>query len=72
MAGITLAQAETQLAAYLDAETQILAGQSVSLNGRSLSRADLAAVQAGISTWNNRVRELTRGGMKSYNAVPQG
>jgi hypothetical protein len=56
--GITLAQAQTQLQKYLDAETAILSGQRYELNGRALWRADLAAVQAGIETWNKRVQAL--------------
>ena len=72
MAGITLAQAEAKLAEYLTAETAILAGQSVSMNGRALTRADLNAVHAGIETWNRRVQQLDRGSMKSYNVVPLG
>jgi len=59
MAGITLAQAETQLAAYLAAETAVLTGQSYQFNGRSLTRANLAEIREGISAWDNRVKELT-------------
>jgi hypothetical protein len=70
MVGITQAQAETQLAVYLDAETKILAGQAVTMNGRGLTRADLSAVQAGIKIWDKRVQRLTRGGLRSYRAVP--
>ena len=73
MAGITLAQAETQLAAYLAAETKILAGQKVEIDGQALTRAHLEFVQAGIATWNNRVRDLSersRGRGRSRNAAP--
>ena len=64
MAGITLAQAQTQLDAYLAAETAVLIGQSyrISLGGGSdrwLTRADLEMIQRGISTWNDRVVSLT-------------
>lgn len=64
MAGITLAQAQTQLDAYLAAETAVLIGQSyrISLGGGSdrwLTRADLEMIQAGIATWNARVVNLT-------------
>jgi predicted nucleic acid-binding protein len=52
MPGITLAQAQTQLDAYLAAETAVLAGQKYEIAGRVLQRADLAQIQAGI--------ELTR------------
>ncbi len=58
MAGITLAQAEAQLALYLSAETKILAGQKVEIDGQALTRANLEAVQKGIDAWNARVREL--------------
>lgn len=70
MAGITLAQAETQLATYLAAETAILAGQAYSIAGRSLTRADLAAVQQGIELWNRRVQRLSRGGIRFVGGTP--
>jgi len=60
MAGITLAQAQAQLDAYLVAETKILTNQEYTFAGRSLKRADLASIQAGISLWNERVQTLTR------------
>lgn len=59
MAGITLAQAETQLSAYLAAETAVLSGQAYEIAGRSLKRADLEFIQNGISIWNARVQSLT-------------
>jgi hypothetical protein len=58
MAGITLAQAEAQLAAYLAAETAVLAGQSYTISGRTLTRADLASIQAGITLWDQRAKNL--------------
>lgn len=64
MAGITLAQAETQLAAYLAAETAVLSGQSVSIAGRAHTLADLAKIQEGIRTWDARVKSLSRGGIR--------
>ena len=60
MAGITLAQAQTQLDAYLAAETAVLGGQNYTIGGRSLQRANLAEIQAGIELWNNRVQNLSR------------
>jgi len=59
MAGITLAQAEAQLTLYLAAEEKVLLGQSYELLGRRLTRADLADIQAGIKTWNDRVTTLS-------------
>lgn len=59
MAGITLAQAEAQLALYLAAEEKVLSGQSYEIAGRKLTRANLAEIQQGVATWNQRARELT-------------
>lgn len=59
MAGITLAQAESKLAEYLAAETKVLKGQKVEIDGESLTRANLEQIQAGIDAWNNRVLNLS-------------
>lgn len=59
MAGITLAQAEAQLALYLAAEAAVLAKQSYTIAGRSLSLANLAEIQQGIELWNNRAISLS-------------
>jgi hypothetical protein len=60
MAGITLAQAEAQLASYLAAETKILSSQEYQVAGRNQRRAMLSQVQDGISIWNERVQALSR------------
>lgn len=59
MAGITLAQAQAQLTAYLAAETAVLQGQAYEIAGRRMTRADLEAIQKGITAWNDRVSQLT-------------
>lgn len=59
MAGITLAQAEAQLALYLAAEAAVLAKQSYSIGGRSLSLANLEEIQSGIRIWNDRAISLS-------------
>lgn len=59
MAGITLEQAEAQLAKYLAAEEAVLTGQKYEIGGRALQRADLEAIQKGIETWDARVKELS-------------
>jgi len=61
MAGITLAQAEAMLAAYMDAETAVLSNQSYSMGDRSLTRANLKEIQDGITAWNLRVKRLSGG-----------
>jgi hypothetical protein len=72
MAGITLAQAQTTLNAYLAAEMAVLAGQSYTIAGRSLNRADLGAIQTGLQLWSDRLRDLThqaRGRSRSRTVV---
>jgi hypothetical protein len=70
MAGISLSLAQTQLDAYLAAETAILSGQEYVIGTRRLKRADLAAVQAGITIWNQRVQDLTARQRRGRYVVP--
>ena len=58
MAGITLEQAQAQLDTYLAAEVAVLKNQSYEIAGRKLTRADLYAIQAGVTAWDKRVKEL--------------
>lgn len=72
MAGITLEQAEAQLALYLEAETKVLAKQEYEIAGRKMTFADLEAIQAGIRVWEDRVQRLSRrasGRGRSYTVV---
>lgn len=59
MAGITLAQAEAQLAYYLAAEQKALESQRYAIGDRSQQRADLEDIQRGITLWDSRVKQLT-------------
>lgn len=59
MAGITLAQAEAKLALYLDALDKIILKQKVEIDGQSLTRANLADVEAAIEAWDARVKRLS-------------
>jgi hypothetical protein len=75
MAGLTLAQVEARLALYVEAEQKILEGQSYSLGGRSLTRADLGAVQKEIERLDRRCQELsgttnTARKIRVYGATP--
>lgn len=73
MAGITLAQAEAQLAAYLTAETKVLGSQRYELAGRMLTRADLQEIRAGIQYWDAKVKNLginAAGRSRSRTIVP--
>lgn len=60
MAGITLAQAEAQLASWIDADTKVASGQSYEIAGRRLTRADAADITAKIEYWNSKVISLTQ------------
>ena len=58
-----LLQYKERLAAYMAAEVQILKGaQSYSIGNRTLTRADLEAIQKEIRQLNKDIGTLERGG----------
>lgn len=63
MAGIDLTTAQAKLNEYLAAETAVLAGQRITIDGTELTRANLADIQKGIDIWNKRVQQADRGGI---------
>jgi hypothetical protein len=71
MAGITKAQAEAKLATWLAAEDKVASGQSYSIGGRALTRADLKAIRDSIQYWNEMVQTLPRDGIKIKGVTPQ-
>lgn len=58
MAGITLVQAEAALATWVEADLKVASGQSYSIAGRSLTRADAREITEKIKFWEGRVKEL--------------
>lgn len=64
MAGISLAQAEAQLALYLAAEAAVLGNQRYKIKDRELERASLETIQAGVALWDGRVKSLTAQGAR--------
>ena len=70
MAGITLPQAEAQLAAWLDASLKVASDQAYSIGGRSLTRANAAWIEKQITYWNGMVQSLDRGGIKVRGGTP--
>ena len=58
MAGIDLATATARLDAYLAAELAVLAGQSYTIEGRTLTRANLADIRKGVEYWNMWAKRL--------------
>lgn len=72
MAGITLAQAEAKLATWLAAEDKVAEGQSYTINGRALTRADLGMIRETIDYWDKKVQRLSRGGVRVTQVTPVG
>lgn len=59
MAGLTLAQAETQLAAWIEADAAVANNQSYSIGSRSLTRADAGEITDKIRFWQSQVNKLS-------------
>jgi hypothetical protein len=63
MAGITLADAEAQLAAWLTASAAVAQNQSYTIESggsrRTLTRADASEIRAQIDFWDKKAKELT-------------
>lgn len=57
-----LADLHATLAKYVTARDAILTSQSYSINGRSVTRADLGEIESQISILESRIGRLTRGG----------
>jgi hypothetical protein len=61
MAGLTLAQCEQKLSEYLTASEKVAAKQSYSIDGRSLTYANIREIQDAIEFWDKQCRRLSRG-----------
>jgi len=72
MAGITLAQAETMLAAATEAYTTALNQKSYTIGSRGQQRHDIDKLRAEVDRWDAKVKELSRGttGMRIRGATP--
>lgn len=62
MAGITLAQAEAQLALWISADAAVSQKQEYQIAGRTWKAADAAEISRKIDYWNGWVQRLSRGG----------
>jgi hypothetical protein len=58
MAGITLADAQAQLTAWLAASTAVASNQSYTIGSRSLTRADAREIREQIKFWDSQVKRL--------------
>lgn len=59
MTGLTLARAKAQLELWLAADAKTAKGQSYSIDGRTLTRADAGAITAKIDYWQHKVNTLS-------------
>ena len=57
---LTLSDAQTQLTAWLAADAAVATGQSYTINGRSLTRADAAMITDKIQYWSSVEAKLQR------------
>ena len=75
MAGITLAQAEAQLATWITVSEDIAAnGQSTAILGRQFTAANLSEVREQIDYWDRKARELaanSAGGLRVRGLTPR-
>lgn len=72
MAGIDLTQAETALAAWIAADAAVATGQSYSIAGRSLTRANAKEIRENIDYWDAKVKKLSNnptGGIRIFSGV---
>lgn len=60
--GITSAQAQEHLDAWLAADLAVAKGQSYSLAGRTLTRADAVEIRENVEYWEARVNSMENGG----------
>jgi hypothetical protein len=70
MAGITLTQAEAKLTEWLAADTAVSSGQSYTIGGRSLSRANAKEIRENIEYWDAKAKALGTSGIKIYGGTP--
>lgn len=59
MPGITLAQAQERLTAWLDADAAVARNQAYSVGTRSMTRADAAEIRTNIDYWQSKVTALS-------------
>ena len=61
---------------YLDAEEQVLNGQSYTIAGRTLTRANLKEISDGITLWASRLKQAEqdeasgRSGIRMMRVIP--
>ena len=78
MAHYSVKVCKERLALYMDAEAVVLTGQSYTIGGRSLTRANLADIRKGVDYWSDKLAEAEtaeatgRNGICMRRAIPHG
>ncbi len=62
--GITLADAKTQLAAWMTADAKVAKDQDYTIDGTRITRADAAKITDKINYWQTMVNRLSNGGVR--------
>jgi hypothetical protein len=62
MAGITLAQAQAQLALWLAADAAVASGQSYAMGEKSLTLANAGEIRKNIDFWLSKCSSLSQTG----------
>lgn len=62
MAGITLAQAQAQLALWLAADAAVASGQSYAMGEKSLTLANAGEIRKNIDYWASWVNSMSQTG----------
>lgn len=53
------ADIENMIQRYLDAETSVLEGKSITFNGQSMTMENLSEIRKGRESWERRLTSLT-------------
>ena len=71
MAGITQAQAETNLTAWVAASEAVASNQSYTIGDRTLTRANAQHIMSMVKFWNGEVQRLSRTRNRTRYVVPK-
>ena len=74
MASWTLAEAQSRLAMWLEAEEAVSTGQSYKVGSRAVTRANLKEITDRINFWRNEVSRLESGrgsGIRVKRIIPR-
>jgi len=75
MASVSLSTAISMRDAWINAEQSVMKGQSISIQGREVRRADLGEIREAVQYWSKITRQLDRkkrgkGSMRISGIVP--